>query len=467
MKIKGKKCLLLGGILSIVSCMGPSTVVKETELKNKKLTPAFFKNHYTKIQERLKKDKKLLHNAKKPEESLEWYLDAGSIARYAYDLNTSFKIWDFADRQINIYEQKLLAEKGFQEAASILVNDLVKDYKPPIYERIFVNIFQALNALSMNDISTANVELNRAIDRLKYAENIFKKEVEQAQKEAEKEKKGKQFQITNKTLSPIEKAYSNLDRFKAYSKFENPFVYYLKGILYYERGEYSNAVDMFKTAYGLIKDKEPAQKVVEKDWELARSPLNTKHYAWVIYLNGLSFEKVEKRFDIPVFLVSRDVLYTGIALPWLKERTKTSDSLLIQTPQGTYKTYRLVNVDNLVAWEFKQRLPSIVMREIIRATVKTLIQYEANKRIGLLAGIAAAVYQAATTKADTRQWYWLPKEIQVARIEFQPNQPIRITVPGHLTKEFKFDDNVKDAIIIVRGFKPQDEVWYYVATFKK
>ena len=251
-----------------------------------------------------------------------------------------------------------------EEAAALLVNDLIKDYRPPIYERVFVNVFQTLNALSMSDHSTANVELNRAIDRLKYAENIFKKEIEEAQKEAEKEKKGKTINISKKTLEPIEKAYSNLDRFKAYSKFENPFVYYLKGILYYERGEYANAADMFKTAYGLVKDKEPAQKVVAKDWELANSPPDGKHYAWVIYLNGLSFEKVEKRFDIPLFLVTSKVLYTGIALPWLKERPKTSDSLLIQTPQGAYKTYRLVNVDNLIAWEFKQRLPSIVTREI-------------------------------------------------------------------------------------------------------
>jgi len=451
----------------LVSCMGPSTVVKESEVKGKRLTPEFFKEHYAEIQKRLKEDKKLLKNAKKPEESLEWYLDAGSIARYAYDLDTSFKIWDFADRQINIYEQKLLAEKGVEEAAALLVNDLVKDYRPPIYERVFVNVFQTLNALSMSDPSTANVELNRAIDRLKYAENIFKKEIEEAQKEAEKEKKGKTINISKKTLEPIEKAYSNLDRFKAYSKFENPFVYYLKGILYYERGEYANAADMFKTAYGLVKDKEPAQKVVAKDWELANSPPDGKHYAWVIYLNGLSFEKVEKRFDIPLFLVTTKVLYTGIALPWLKERPKTSDSLLIQTPQGSYKTYRLVNVDNLIAWEFKRRLPSIVTREIIRAAVKTLIQYEANRRLGLFAGIATAVYQAATTKADTRQWYWLPKEIQVARVEFQPNQPIRVTVPGHPAKEFKFDNKVKDAIIVVRGFKPNDEVWYYVATFEE
>ena len=111
----------------MVSCMGPSTVVKESEVKGKRLTPEFFKGHYAEIQKRLKEDKKLLKNAKKPEESLEWYLDAGSIARYAYDLDTSFKIWDFADRQININEQKLLAERVWRR-------------RPPCWSTIWLRI---------------------------------------------------------------------------------------------------------------------------------------------------------------------------------------------------------------------------------------------------------------------------------------------------------------------------------------
>jgi len=245
-------------------------------------------------------------------------------------------------------------------------------------------------------------------------------------------------------------------------------VYYLKGILYLEQGDYNNAADMFKITYGLVKDREAAAKQVAKDWELAQNPNDGKHHLWVIYLNGLSFEKVERRFDIPLFLVTNEVFYTGIALPWLKERPKTSNSLLVQTANGKFvETERLVNVDSLVAWEFKQRLPSIVTREIIRAAVKTLMQYEARKHLGFWGGLTVAIFQAATTRADTRQWYWLPKEIQIARVDFEPNKPVIIKVPGHKPKKFVFSENVKDAIIVVRGFKPQDEVWYYEIPFEK
>ena len=468
--MKGKIALGTLGVISLAlfSCMSPSTVTKRSEIDNKKLTKEFFKQHFAEVQKRLKKDKNLLKKGKKPEESLEWYLDAGSVARYAYALKPSFKIWDFADTQINLYEQKVLGEKAIQEAASILLNDWVKDYTPPIYERVFVNVFQALNDLSLQNFSDANVELNRAISRLQHAEKIFEKEIAEAKKEAEKEKKGKTVNISQRTLAPIEKAYSNLDKFKPYSKFENPIVYYLKGILYLEQGDYNNAADMFKITYGLVKDKEEAAKQVAKDWELAQNPEDGKHHLWVIYLNGLSFEKVERRFDIPLFLVTNEVFYTGIALPWLKERPKTSNSLLVQTSDGRFvETKRLVNVDSLVAWEFKQRLPALVTREIIRAAVKTLMQYEARKHLGFWGGLTMAVFQAATTRADTRQWYWLPKEIQIARVEFEPNQPITIKVPGHKPKQFVFSDDVKDAIIVVRGFKPQDEVWYYEIPFKK
>jgi hypothetical protein len=460
--------LLVLFIFFTTSCMSPTTISKSREIKKEKLTREYFEERFNKLCEELKENRNLLSPGKKTKRSLEWYLDGGSIARYAYHLRTSLNIWDFADTQINIYEQKLLEEKAAQEFASLLINDWVKNYTPPIYERVFLNIFQAFNDLSLQNIDDANIELNRAISRLKHAEKIFKREIERAKKEAEEKQREKRFSLSKKNLEPIEKAYSVLDKFKPYSKFENPLVYYLKGIIYYEWGDYYNAAEMFKIAYGLVKDKEPAAKQVAKDWELTQKPERHKHHLWVIYLNGLSFEKVERRFDIPLFLVTGDVIYTGISLPWLKERPKTSETLYIQTHDGkVLKTQRLVNVNALIAWEFKKRLPALLTREITRAAVKTLTQYEINKHFGTLAGLVFAIYQFVTTKADIRQWYWLPKEIQIVRVEFEPGKPIFIKVSGHKTKRVVFPADVKDAIIIVRGFKPQDEVWYYEVLFKR
>lgn len=426
-----------------------------------KLDKAYFQKRLAKIKETLKGE-----GEKK--KSLDWYLNGGSIARYAYDLKTSFKLWDIADERINLYESRLLAQKGAQELGSLLTNDLSLPYTPPIYERVYLNFSQALNDLSLNKTRDAHIELNRALERLKYAEYIFKKEIENSKRQNEQEAKERDFKISDKTLLPIERAYSVLNRYKPYRKFENPIVYYLKGILYYEEGDYNNAADMFKVAYALTRKKEPGAKVVASDWFLTQKKgKDRKHHLWVIYLNGLSFEKVEKVFHLPLFIFSDEVIYSGVALPWLKERPKTSKTLYITTGSGTYKTLRLVDMDALVAWEFRKRLPSIVFREILRAAVKTAAQYGAKKLFGGLAQLVVALYQFATTRADTRQWDWLPKEIQIARVDFRPNEPVIIRVPGHRAKVFKFGPSVRDAIIIVRGFKPQDEVLYYAISFKE
>jgi hypothetical protein len=119
--MKGKLVIGTLGVLSLAlfSCMSPSTVTKRLEINKQKLTKEFFKKHFAEVQKRLKKDKKLLKKGKKPEESLEWYLDAGSVARYAYALKTSFKIWDFADTQINLYEQKVFSICLFKDNSLI------------------------------------------------------------------------------------------------------------------------------------------------------------------------------------------------------------------------------------------------------------------------------------------------------------------------------------------------------------
>ena len=465
MSVKRKKRLLgivgASALLSLTSCMAPQTVSQDALYKSS-LNENFFKSKLAEVKKEIKKNPKILKNSSKPPKGLEWYLDAGSIARYAYDIPTSLKIWDFADRQVNIYEQQLLMGKLAQNVAALLINDYVKNYVPPIYERVFLNTYQAINYFSLSKPDSANIELNRAIERLDKAKTIFAKEMEIKESNVEKQKKKiANASFKQSSINQIEKAYSVLDQYKPYQDFANPFVYYLKGIYYYEIGDYANAKDMFKITYGLIKGQEPATEQVNDDWVLANQGGDGKHYAWVIYLNGLTFRKVEKRFDIPVFLFSRDVLYVGIALPWLKEQPLTSKTLYVSNGRETKTTVRLVNMDRLVAWEFKQRLKPLIFQQIVKAVLQAVEQYTAKKTLGGWAQLAVAVFNYATNKADLRQWYWLPKEVQITRIEIHKGDKLTIKVPGHPKKVIPVNTD-KDLIIFIRGFKPQDEVLYYV-----
>ena len=458
-----KKFFLLStGLIStsiLLSSCGNILAGKKSSFETQKIGSALIKKEYQNLKEELSKEKekekkeKLLYD-----KDTDWLLNYGSVSYFSRDYNLGYKLWDVADQKINLYEKELLGKKVLKEVASVLTNDYAKDYTPAIYERVFVNVYKGIDKLAQNNVETANIELNRALVRLQDAHEIFKKEVEKNEKEIEKEKKKGTFNFGKQTMSKIEKAYTVLDRYKAYKNFENPYVYYMKGILYYADGDYNQAMDMFKTTYGLIKDTEPAAKIVAKDWELAKNHGDGNKHAWVVFLNGLTFKKVEKRFDLPVFLVSNEVLYVGVALPYLKERPKAAEYLNINVNgKPVAKTERLVNVDNIAGWEFKQRLKGIVIKELVRATVKALIQREAGRRLGTIGLLGAVAFNYATTKADTRQWNFLPKEIDVARVLIKKGDIITIETPNGKIKEIKVDTD-KDMIIFVNMLTPNEEV---------
>jgi len=436
-----------------------------------KLSEDTFKKSLAKIKKEIKENPEILKLDVKSKKSLDWYENSASISYFAKDLNLSYKIFSYIDTKINLYEQKLLNEKLIEGFGSILVNDLISDYTPPIYERVFVNVYMAKESLLKGDLQKYNVNLNRAVERLKYARTIFEKEIKLKDKKDEnlsKNKKNKDYKkikLTKKTLLPIEKEYSSLDAYKPYQNFENPYVYFLKGIYYLYTGENLNAMDMFKTTYGLIKDKEEAVEIISKAWELARDN-KKENLLWIVYLNGLSFKKIEKRFDLPVN-IGNAIVVISVALPTLKERGKASNTLYIlvenETGKNIYTTKRLVNVDNLVAFEFKKRMKYIIPKEIIRATLKTFLQVEAKKHFGFLGNLIALAYSQATTKADTRQWLWLPKEIQVNVIKLPKNGKVTIYIPNHKKYTLSLKNNKSSKIIFVRSFYPKDEVIYYEA----
>ncbi len=54
---------------------------------------------------------------------------------------------------------------------------------------------------------------------------------------------------------------------------------------------------------------------------------NKENYAWVIFENGQGMAKNEIRIDIPLFLVTNKVQYTGIALPKVDERSSSHNYL--------------------------------------------------------------------------------------------------------------------------------------------
>ncbi len=391
--------------------------------------------------EKIAKD--LLKNEK---DDLLWELDAGLISRYAKDFNQSIYFFDKSEAKIKKYDKEVLAGKFLANIGATLANDTFMDYRPRIYEGIMVNTYKGMDFMSKLDNINARIEFNRALERQRRAKEFFAKEISQEKKKIEEENKKKaqkkkvSFNKINestnnkKTRDVIEKKYSNLFAFKPYPDFVNPFASYMSGLFFISVGDYAKATDILKETYGMIKGSEPAASYVKNDLKYAMkaaSSLNrtkNRHYLWIVFADGEGPKKVEKRFDIPLFLITKGVYYTGIALPSFKENPAAYRYLNITNGNKTVQTKQVASMDKVIKTEFKKRFPTIMTRAIIRTVTQTMIQYQLKERGGLMGGILGAVYQGVMNRADTRQWRMLPKDFQVARIEIQ-NPKVSIFSP--------------------------------------
>jgi len=86
--------------------------------------------------------------------------------------------------------------------------------------------------------------------------------------------------------------------------------------------------------------------------------------------------------------------------------------------------------------EFRQRLPTIIMQEIISAAGKAAVTYALshssnnNNTVNLVGGIVGILYQAASTSADLRSWRTLPKEVQLCRLATPEDGILYLTAEG-------------------------------------
>ncbi len=444
------------GSLLLVGCSGTTPSLGSLG-KSGNYESSFKTGNYKKIAEELKKDQK---------DDLLWYMDAGSLTRYAKDYNASTFFFDKSEEKIKQYDKEVLAGTLLANVGAVMTNDTFMDYRPRIYEGIMVNTYKGMNFLNENDFANARVEFNRALERQRRAKEFFEKEISQEKKKIEKEesaklkkkkldpKKVKKASQNDKTRNAIEKKYSNLFAFKPYPDFINPFTSYMSGLFFISAHDYSKAADLLKETYGMIKGNEPGASYVKQDLEYALKMASSlggkakKHYAWVIFENGEGPSKKELRFDIPVFMFTGGLYYTGIALPTFKENPAAFSHISVRNGKNIVDTKQVASMDKIIKTEFKKRFPVVLTRAITRTIAQSMLQHQLKKNGGLLGGIIGAVYQGFMNRADTRQWRQLPKNFQIARVELNSSTLSVLTPRGGKLAELKINPNMNHFVFL-------------------
>ncbi|MBI9091984.1 MAG: hypothetical protein JEZ12_22455 [Desulfobacterium sp.] len=423
--------------------------------------------------------------------NLLWALQAGAAKRACGEYDQSTAFFDASENAIKDYNETGILGNAGATMGSILINDTVLGYPPEEYDGIMVNTYKALNFWAQGNIDNARVEFLRALERQTRAKERFAKQIAKekealAKKQREADEK-RQRQLAAATTPQERRAiknsprldfnkavrnpeidrimgqrYSNLNEFEAYPDFINPVTTYLAGLFFSIHGEYNKAADLLKETYGMVKKNGYVAADFKQVEDILDGKSKPKNLVWVIFENGTGPEKEEVRVDLPIFLFTNQVKYTGLAFPKLKTHAQAYPYLTVENNgKELGKTQLLADMDRVIQTEFKKDLPGIITKAVISALLKTYAQYEAQKEFGDLGGIIGGVYQLVTTSADVRIWTALPKNFQVARVVRPENGMLRIVAPGAEPMDVQLPETRFSVIYVKipqKGTKPVYEI---------
>jgi hypothetical protein len=416
-------------------------------------------------------------------------LYAGNSYFYLNDYKTSIKRFNEAENIIKYHKEEILLGKTGDLIAQLMISDAVIDYHATITDGIMVNTYKAINYMALGQMDEARVEFNRAIDRQRRAKEIYSKlinkqknaiieknAIEQKRIAAEKKRqqtqtRGRQPQNLSldigKTLNNpdidkmLERRYPTLNQFEAYPDFINPFTNYLAGIFFATQKDYTKSIDILKEVYGMS----PNNQAIKQDLVMVENILNGKkikiNNVWIIYSNGLAPKKEQFKINVPLFLFTNRLHYTGIALPKMVKQKLATPHLSVFNQNKLISTSKsFADMDRVILTEFRYSYSDIVSRAVFSALMKTYFQYQVQKNLGDWASLAVSIFQAISTQADTRTWGNLPKEYQISRVAMPKDHNLKIQIATQM-----IDINLKNmqnAIIFVRKPSIASKVSYSV-----
>lgn len=363
-------------------------------------------------------------------ESLLDTLEAGKAFNDAGMWKESREAFDAAHSSLAWKEDSVdTPEKIANLIGTTLTSSAFGAYQGKIYEGGLIDYYQAINSIMLGEEELARVDFNRFEERMNNAQNQFAAYKKSLQQEQGKELQEKNAATAQKSYSQIKTqidgGVADLPGRQADSKIRISAGQFMSGVFRStstaKQDKEGDKVARPILAAGSASSTRQGLDLSNKTAsQLKATGYISNGKVYVIYEDGRGPSFNEFRVDLPLFVVSSKVTYTGIALPRFVPGKPAYGYLTVANLQ----TAEMTNVTNIAGMDFSVAYPGIVTKAITSTVIKTAAQYAANsaidegtkdnKLIGALLKIGVGAAQAATTQADTRSWSNLPNTIQLA-----------------------------------------------------
>ncbi len=359
-------------------------------------------------------------------------LQQGRIAFLLGDWKTSQRNLAAAATELNWLDQQaeFRVSDGLQQAGSLLSNDQTIAYQAPDYEQTLLHHYQALNYLFLDKTQDALVELRLANQSQERALARRDEELQAAEAEVQQAGLEQSLAQAQEGLPPLPADAESLK-----GKIQSGYTFYLSALLYEATGNPNDAYVDYRRALevapnnrvlqqdllrltqrmGLKQEYQEYQKRFGSTADHSVKPVTDQGEVVLLYEQELIDPVQEFYLPLPIATSDGDFRTFTIALPWFG----SSDYPVVAVPlslDGAHgQTDPLVSLQGLASQSLHERLPGVLMRQILRLASKEAVRHEVAKQGGTLGNILVGLYNAVSEHADTRSWSTLPYGVSIWR----------------------------------------------------
>ena len=310
-------------------------------------------------------------------DQLVYLMDYGSALQICGDYKKSNQIFSTAE--------KLADQNDYHSAGRIagatLLNEEMLQYKGDTFEKLFLNVSQALNYIQLQNFDDALVEVRKMNQKFVKLNSENKKNYE---------------------LNSFSKYLSGLI-WEADHKYDDACIDF-KDAYFLDTNYRSVAADMLRTCWKAQRTDEYrklSKKISATDIEIKKSKENQKTELILIFLQGWGPRKQQRPGD----RISAHLIPVNSVTQRLKAELNDQ----------TYLSESVYNVESAAIQTLNDDYASLVTRRIAARVAKEVLAAQIRQKDGAL-GAVAWLAMVASERADLRQWSIFPKTFQILRI---------------------------------------------------
>lgn len=357
-----------------------------------------------------------------PQNRLLYLLDYGLISHYAGEYGKSIRLFEEAKKAYN----DLYTVSVTNQASTWLINDYLAPYRGEDFERVMVNIFQALNFALSGNIEEALVEARNADNTLKLINQQYKTDEKNIFREDAfarlllgiiYEKEGSSGGINDAHIS-----YK-----KALAVYENDYQanYFVKTPLVLKENILATAQWMGKEEEDFYRSKFPEIKFQ------ALKERQVKAEVYLICYSGLSPLKHPEEVPIPL----PDGFIAKLAFPRYDPRLITPLEEKFEAENTSRQVFEteaelVEDIGAIAQLNLRNRRARVLAKAMLRPAGKYFLEKQGYENIKEEHGENTArafkyvsnLFNIASEQPDLRSWQTLPAQVYLARLILDPGE---------------------------------------------